>query len=809
MKTPIVIAVVVVALAACGGGSDEEGPKNNIRVTLGAEALEASLGTAVYLPVTIERAAGLGEVVLLVRGPDGVGAADVALPIGRDSVVIEVSVAYDTEVAPAMLTVTATADRGDGSATLPIDVRPYAPSSIELIGAALDAGTIDYATSLLYRAYAMVGDERLPEAYRGTSMGEDLAFFREARSADLSPATQAALLPFLVRPSEPESIYNTLGATNPGGLTAQAASCTETDPGQIVMNGYKTKRASVPMRVWVKCSGDEAVDDVILESAVSHAEDFYAKMTGDFGAPVFDDADVGTAGNLDDCIDLYIVPDGTASLRGNQTHSARGITVDTKPYAGNTSSGYILIGRSRALSSGLKSTYAHEFFHVLQNAYNMTFMFERAGAGRPWIEFWWVEASATWASTQYVPSLAFEVYNERFPGYQGAKKSTHQSYATTSSDAYLMYASFIWGHFVQHDRGGVGVIKQSWDALKPVTGHEAANNALDGVFGYEDSFPKFAIANINENLPDALPLAKRHKGLRNDRFPEPRPKPTYSAQERLDAVVNKLVTVDVAPLRAQYFRYTIGSNIKKVVVHFDTITQNDGLDIQAVEHLKDKPWRVENHTGKDKQTYCIDRPGEELEELILVLSNVTVLPFEQFVLGAMRIETFELPCAVRWTGTLSHTTTTTVPGLSTTERRTAAVSLEQDTESVLAQFRPTGSFTYSREGTLADCELRVDTYTGTFDKDPFQGVLILHPETDPIAFESTVVTGPFQVVQHVICPNPDSSFDTTLPLDEDIFVIFRQDGYTVSEDGKTLSGTKVETFPNGGSTHTWELTRED
>ncbi|MEZ0314525.1 MAG: hypothetical protein ACAI38_22375 [Myxococcota bacterium] len=809
MKSPFAISSIFLALVACGGGDDKDGPRNNIHLTLGAEALETSVGTAVYLPVTVERAAGLGDVVLLVEGPEGVGAAEVILPVGQDSVVLEVGVAEDTEVASAVVTVTATADGGDGSATLPIDVRPYAPSSLELIGAALDGGAIDYETSLLYRGYAMVGDERLPVAYRGTSMGEDLAFFREARSSELSPATQTALAPFLVRPIDPASIYNTLEATNPSGLTAQTSNCTESDPGQIVVNGYKTKRAAVPMRVWVKCSGDEAVDDVILDSAVSHANDFYTKMTTDFGVPVFDGDDVGTTGNLDDCIDLYIVPDGTASLRGTQTHSARGITVDTKPYAGNTSSGYILIGRGRALSSGLKSTYAHEFFHVLQNAYNMTFMFERAGAGRPWIEFWWVEASATWASTQYVPSLAFDVYNERFPGFQRSRKSMHQSYSTSSADSHLMYASFIWGHFMQHQTGGVGVIKQSWDALKPISGHEAATNALDGVFKYKDNFPDFAVANVNENLPDALPLAKRHKGLRQDRFPEPRPKPNYSADERLDAVVNKLVTVEVAPLRAQYFRYAIADNIKKVVIHFDTITQDDGLEIRTLEDMKDAPWKLENHTGKDKQTYCIDRPGEELEELIVVLSNVTVLPFEKFVLGAMRIETFELPCAARWTGTLSRTTTTTVPGLTSTEIRTATVSLEQDTESLLTLFRPTGSFTYSREGTLVDCELRVDTYNGTFNKDPFQGVLILHPDTDPIQFESTVVTGPFQVVQHVICPNPDSSFDTTLPLDEDIFVIFRQDGYTVSEDGKTLSGTKVETFPNGSDTHTWELTRED
>jgi hypothetical protein len=88
------------------------------------------------------------------------------------------------------------------------------PTSTDLIRAAVRNGTLDEATGLLYRLYAQVFDPRLPEAFRGEA-AEDHAVADAAEAAwpDLSTDEQAALLPFLVRPTDAASIFQEANAT--------------------------------------------------------------------------------------------------------------------------------------------------------------------------------------------------------------------------------------------------------------------------------------------------------------------------------------------------------------------------------------------------------------------------------------------------------------------------------------------------------------------------------------------------------------------------------------------------------------------
>ena len=85
------------------------------------------------------------------------------------------------------------------------------PSSQSLIAADLEAGTISQAQSLLYRAWALFWDPRLPERYDGAgSVGEDNGLFRDiAAVLPTLPADQAAELePFLLRPTDPRSAFS-------------------------------------------------------------------------------------------------------------------------------------------------------------------------------------------------------------------------------------------------------------------------------------------------------------------------------------------------------------------------------------------------------------------------------------------------------------------------------------------------------------------------------------------------------------------------------------------------------------------------
>ena len=73
------------------------------------------------------------------------------------------------------------ATRGQLAKIVSNSFSPHCYSTQNMIADALQAGRIDYGTSLLYRAYALFGDRRLPPDYTGDgSSGQDGGLFYEA-----------------------------------------------------------------------------------------------------------------------------------------------------------------------------------------------------------------------------------------------------------------------------------------------------------------------------------------------------------------------------------------------------------------------------------------------------------------------------------------------------------------------------------------------------------------------------------------------------------------------------------------------------
>jgi hypothetical protein len=110
------------------------------------------------------------------------------------------------------------------------------PSSQSLIADAVAAGQLDEPTSLLYRAYALFGDPRLPAKYAAAgAFGEDPTLFAEIQDqADrLPPGLREQLAAYLLRPTDPHSPLhnpplvatpqNPFAETSPGPLRAAPA----------------------------------------------------------------------------------------------------------------------------------------------------------------------------------------------------------------------------------------------------------------------------------------------------------------------------------------------------------------------------------------------------------------------------------------------------------------------------------------------------------------------------------------------------------------------------------------------------------
>jgi len=163
-----------------------------------------------------------------------------------------------------------------------------------LIAAALKAGRIDYGTALLYRAYALFADDRLPADLWGSgSEGEDQSLFIQAADPALPANVQAQLRPFLLRPDQADSVHDATHAL----VAASTLPCDA--------NNWAAQTSSTPgvkIRVHTKCQGDYAAD---IGTTLGLIEGLWGPMTDHMGAPLLDAG--GSDGGGSDDIDLYLL----------------------------------------------------------------------------------------------------------------------------------------------------------------------------------------------------------------------------------------------------------------------------------------------------------------------------------------------------------------------------------------------------------------------------------------------------------------------------------------------------------------------
>src|SRR5581483_3957358 len=174
---------------------------------------------------------------------------------------------------------------------------PPVPGTLALIAQALAAGRIDYPTSLLLRGKALVGDEGLPPEYDGDfALAEDTALFVELSRAwgSLTDAQQAALRPYVARPTEPDSVYSQPPASPagaPADMPPPIACPKNTDTGAADWRFT----ASDHFVVWSCGGGDPAADPYAgkRDVAKAMAEEIWGLETPGLGAPRADDFPVG------------------------------------------------------------------------------------------------------------------------------------------------------------------------------------------------------------------------------------------------------------------------------------------------------------------------------------------------------------------------------------------------------------------------------------------------------------------------------------------------------------------------------------
>ena len=732
----LLAALCAFTLASCGGGgggaSDAGGGGSPPRFTLAldSDALSVAQGSSARALVNVTRQAGFADdvSVTLDSPPAGLHAHALTMPATRSQGVFEIQVDPDAPLQVLTLRVRAQSGSSSVAVTATVTVSASVPGSQELIAQALEAGQIDYPTSLVYRAYALFGDSQLPPAYQSAGpIHEDRGLFIDATDLGLPAATQDLLRPFIVRPAHATSIFNQRGAAVPQRARRAAAGTTGTPcpDGTIATATNWRSEASLkaPFQVWIQCGTDPAADDYDLAKAVALIEGIWKDMTKLMGPPVPDAGGPDEGGDPD--IDFYLVGSGQVFTRGSGAQkladpSVLAYELSSPPFNNNTSSGFLVLNRGRLYDAGFKSQVVHEFFHALQDAYNQKLSFTAGPNGSS--EYWYTEASAVWAQTDFARETTADVHTLFTRFYQKLRSPLHLSGRGLS-----IYASYIFPFFMQQKTGGDAIVQQSWANLRGVEGFDAANQALNALFDFTSNFRLFAIENYNTDLPGVLDEGKRYIAF-DAKFPD-NATPTLAEDQPLSQKVKLTPTVDIAALRAAYYRYKVTSDqIKKVIFTFDEISK-DGLDIDGLVEIEGQDWQKNDYTGRTEVKFCLDKPEEKLHEIVLVLSNHSV-PLAQTVTGKLKVQSSTVPCD----GSFSGSADSTFGGYT----MHAEVSYDiDDTRSTDAQgvYLPSGTVSFT-----ADPSTGCVVTPGSQDIQPAEGQLVIDFTQDPPTYKVQGIT---------------------------------------------------------------------
>jgi hypothetical protein len=581
-------------------------------------------------------------------------------------------------------------------------LQPQPPTSQTLIGAALREGHIDYGTSLLYRAYALFGDPRLPAEYHGGGATEDLGLFDEAAdplqpvSADL----RDQLAPFLVRPTDPRSVFNAPPPT--ASVTLAAFGSAGSGPGREAPHaaplcdaqGWLSQTSQAhPVKVWAKCGENAGLAASFVLDALGMMDELWAIETALMGQPIADtkDNDPSPASPTIDVYLVFVLGCGSRRAPGCRDvyPGTPAWTASADPYVGKRgsrkSSAYIEIHEGILDDpDAFRTDLAHEFFHVLQRAHNSDIQFD---ADRN--EYWFTEASATWAESAFLPDLAPRYTYKWFASFQHPEPygvepdiKLHTSVQSKDPLHFHEYASFVWPYFMRQELDDQGeAIAQIWRNVEGKTTFKQFTEEIDSQLTFKEHFRDFAVRNLDQKFkPSGDQPIKTYQDF-DKMFPLDLPR--FQPYDGEDASVgtecaglvspNCLVLkaagpgdaqpiefnqVPLGPLLAHYYHFQPDGAAKpdapkvgQLVFDFSRLGPVDDLDIDFVVGIRDSesPGEVKWERRKvDKKNepyrFCRTLKKDLVDQIYLVLSNHQKNERADPITGAFTVQPLTQPC---------------------------------------------------------------------------------------------------------------------------------------------------------------------
>jgi hypothetical protein len=518
---------------------------------------------------------------------------------------------------------------------------------------------------------AVFGDPRLPAEYAAGAWSDDEAALGAAveRIADLPAEVAAELRPYVVRPTDPTSVFfGASGAataeprTGPqlaaaGGLALVVPTVTCPSTGWGYVDG------SAAFRVWGRCNGspsERLEREAQIQLVAGWMEQIWADEVAYLGRPPIPDEgtvdqganpDLGAADRGGQRIDIYLTAqcvtrDGDCA--GFNNYATAWPSPQRRGSAGSRrSSGFIVVNRAMTANPAFaRAALAHEFFHVMQNAFN------REGVRVGDRSFWFVEASATWAQWRFAPEGSAVDHHTMTPGrfesFQGSPFSLQEAAHSNR------YWSWAWPLFMQ--QASAGSVAAAWQAIEGRRTEAEVNRAIDRQVPFASRFRDFAVRAHNEVLTPTTDADLRTL------FPEPAvgaPR-VPPGEARMDEVVELHADVPgivahqrsefLPSLYAVYRPFEVDDDVGRVTFDFSGLAAPGSFDVDAIVKIKDKGWerrKLEN----GETTFCRDKAKDRVEEIVIVLSNHAIDPNER-VVGTWTVESLQVGCAAV-TGTLT------------------------------------------------------------------------------------------------------------------------------------------------------------
>jgi hypothetical protein len=389
-------------------------------------------------------------------------------------------------------------------------------------------------------------------------------------------------------------------------LVSATASADATPPVPTMTNCGSTLNMSASdaqFDVWTCGATATALADAKEALRVAELYDA-AEATFMGGAPIPDTGSPAEGGDIN--IDLYLVtPDQeisrydpatlqTDTVGLSQTDSdgnpvtAEAVTVPTDE-SGTTASGWMLLNDKHLGTEAFDSDFVHEYFHLLQYRTNTG----NCG-GKEW---WFTEASATWAQSYFDNATALdEVYQRYVDGFETNPGMSLTSMAKDASGVPHGYASFIWPYFMAQEIGASS-IANVWLQLNGVTSCPEMNADLSLVLPFNAHFQDFAVRNLDAPLPGldgASPAWPQNFGATyqdiDPLFPQDLPtlappnvgiSPIILPTSSTDPYpYTDPVPVSLPPLSAQYNEVNVYVN--DIQFDFSGLTNTSSLDVTLV-----------------------------------------------------------------------------------------------------------------------------------------------------------------------------------------------------------------------------------